>query len=86
MSLVLENLRKNFRKIPGLLVYMRPVQNLQLGGKQSKSRYQFILQSVGTEGVNEWSEKVQAKMKADQDFRDVTSDSQLKGSQCSGQY
>ena len=79
MSLVLENLRKNFRKIPGLLVYMRPVQNLQLGGKQSKSRYQFILQSVGIEGVNEWSEKVQAKMKADQDFRDVTSDSQLKG-------
>jgi HAE1 family hydrophobic/amphiphilic exporter-1 len=79
MSLVLENLRKNFRKIPGLLVYMRPVQNLQLGGKQSKSRYQFILQSVGIEGVNEWSEKVQAKMKADSDFRDVTSDSQLKG-------
>ncbi|WP_108645753.1 efflux RND transporter permease subunit [Polynucleobacter rarus] len=79
MSLVLENLRKNFRKIPGLLVYMRPIQNLQLGGKQSKSRYQYILQSVGIEGVNDWSEKVQAKMKADPDFRDVTSDSQLKG-------
>ena len=79
MKLVLENLRKNFRKVPGLLVFMRPIQNLQLGGKQSKSRYQYILQSVGSEGVNNWSEKVLAKMKADPDFRDVTSDSQLKG-------
>ncbi len=58
---------------------MRPVQNLQLGGKASKSRYQYILQSVGLEGVNQWAEKVQAKMKTDPDFRDVTSDSQLKG-------
>jgi HAE1 family hydrophobic/amphiphilic exporter-1 len=58
---------------------MRPVQNLQLGGKSSKSRYQYILQSVGLEGVNQWAEKVQAKMKTDPDFRDVTSDSQLKG-------
>jgi HAE1 family hydrophobic/amphiphilic exporter-1 len=79
MSVVLEKLRRDLRKIPGLVVYMRPVQNLQLGGKSSKSRYQYILQSVGLEGVNQWAEKVQAKMKTDPDFRDVTSDSQLKG-------
>ena len=79
MSVVLEKLRRDLRKIPGLVVYMRPVQNLQLGGKASKSRYQYILQSVGLEGVNQWAEKVQAKMKTDPDFRDVTSDSQLKG-------
>ncbi len=79
MSKILEQLRTKFKTIPGLAVYMRPVQNLQLGGKSSKSRYQFILQSVGLEGINDWSEKVQALMKADPIFRDVTSDSQLKG-------
>ena len=47
MSKVMEGLRAKFKEIPGLQVYMRPVQNLQLGGKSSKSRYQFILQSVG---------------------------------------
>jgi HAE1 family hydrophobic/amphiphilic exporter-1 len=79
MSKVMEGLRAKFKEIPGLQVYMRPVQNLQLGGKNSKSRYQFILQSVGFEGVNEWADKLMQKMRADPMFRDVTSDSQLKG-------
>jgi HAE1 family hydrophobic/amphiphilic exporter-1 len=79
MSKVIEGLRNKFKEIPGLQVYMRPVQNLQLGGRSSKSRYQFTLQSVGFEGVNEWADKLTQKMRADPIFRDVTSDSQLKG-------
>jgi len=79
MSKVMEGLRQKFREIPGLQVYMRPVQNLQLGGRASKSRYQFTLQSVGFDGVNEWSDKLMQKLRADPMFRDVTSDSQLKG-------
>ena len=79
MKKVLEGLRIKFRDLPGLQVFMRPVQNLQLGGRASKSRYQFTLQSVGFEGVNEWSEKLLEKLRSDPIFRDVTSDSQLKG-------
>ena len=79
MAKVMEGLRTKFKEIPGLQVYMRPVQNLQLGGKSSKSRYQFTLQSVGFEGVNEWADKLMQKMRADPIFRDVTSDSQMKG-------
>jgi HAE1 family hydrophobic/amphiphilic exporter-1 len=82
MKEVVESLRKDLRNIPGLAVYLRPVQNLQLGGKVTKSRYQFILQSVGFEGINEWSGKVTEKMRADSNiFKDVTTDSQLKGLQ-----
>ncbi len=79
MAVIMEGLRNKFKEIPGLQVYMRPVQNLQLGGRSSKSRYQFTLQSVGFEGVNEWADKLTQKMRADPIFRDVTSDSQLKG-------
>ena len=79
MSKVMEGLRVKFREIPGLQVYMRPVQNLQIGGRSSKSRYQFTLQSVGFEGVNEWADKLIQKLRTDPMFRDVTSDSQLKG-------
>jgi HAE1 family hydrophobic/amphiphilic exporter-1 len=79
MAKIMEGLRTKFKDIPGLQVYMRPVQNLQLGGKSSKSRYQFTLQSVGFEGVNEWADKLMQKMRADPMFRDVTSDSQMKG-------
>jgi HAE1 family hydrophobic/amphiphilic exporter-1 len=79
MAKIMEDLRVKFREIPGLQVYMRPVQNLQIGGRSSKSRYQFTLQSVGFDGVNEWADKLMQKLRADPIFRDVTSDSQLKG-------
>ena len=79
MAKIMEELRVKFREIPGLQVYMRPVQNLQIGGRSSKSRYQFTLQSVGFDGVNEWADKLMQKLRTDPIFRDVTSDSQLKG-------
>jgi HAE1 family hydrophobic/amphiphilic exporter-1 len=46
MKQVVENLRKKVREVAGISVYMRPIQNLQLGGRQSKAQYQYILQSV----------------------------------------
>ncbi len=81
MKEVLEGLRKKLRTVPGIQVYLRPVQNLQLGGRQSKSRYQYTLQSVAAGELNVWVAKLQEKLRADPLFRDVTSDSQLRGLQ-----
>jgi HAE1 family hydrophobic/amphiphilic exporter-1 len=83
MKTVVENLRRKVRDIPGIAVYMRPVQNLQLGGRASKSRYQYTLQSVSADALNEWATKLQARLHDDPLFRDVTSDSQLRGLQAS---
>jgi HAE1 family hydrophobic/amphiphilic exporter-1 len=83
MPKVLEGLRKTTRAVPGVAVYFRPIQNLQLGGRQSKSRYQYILQSVRAGELNEWSSKLLERLRNDPAFRDVTSDSQLKGLQAS---
>ncbi len=81
MAQVLESLRKRFREIPGIAVYMRPVQNLQLGGRQSKARFQYTLQSVSAGEMSEWATKLMERMRADPAFRDVTSDSQNRGLQ-----
>jgi len=81
MKGVVEDLRKKLRSIPGINVFMRPVQNLQLGGRQSKARYQYILQSVQADQLNVWANKLQEKMRAEPIFRDVTSDAQLRGLQ-----
>jgi HAE1 family hydrophobic/amphiphilic exporter-1 len=81
MDKVLERMRREVGTIPGLAVYLTPVQNLRLGGRASKSRYQYVLQSVRADELNGWSERLQEKMRADPMFRDVTSDSQLKGLQ-----
>ncbi|MEA5098183.1 MAG: efflux RND transporter permease subunit [Burkholderiaceae bacterium] len=81
MDQVLEGLRQKTRDIPGLNVYFKPEQNLQLGGKASKSRYQYVLQSVGGAELYDWADKMEELMRADPIFRDVTSDSQMKGLQ-----
>jgi len=81
MPVVMDRLRKAVRAVPGVAVYMSPVQNLQLGGRQSKSRYQYTLQSVSGEGISGWANEFQERMRNNPMFRDVTSDSQERGLQ-----
>jgi HAE1 family hydrophobic/amphiphilic exporter-1 len=81
MDKVLEGLRREMRTMPGVSVYFNPIQNLRLGGRVSKSRYQYILKSVGDRELQENADKMLALMRADPVFRDVTSDAQLKGLQ-----
>ena len=81
MKQVIEGLRKKLRSVPGINAFIRPTQNLQLGGRPSKAQYQYILQSVQAGELNDWAVKLQDKLRADPLFRDVTSDSQLRGLQ-----
>jgi len=83
ISQVIDGLRRKVRAVPGIAVYMQPVQNLRLGGRASKSRYQYTLQSVSADALNEWANRLQERMRPDPMFRDVTSDSQLRGLQAS---
>jgi HAE1 family hydrophobic/amphiphilic exporter-1 len=81
MKKVLEGLRKSVRQVAGINVFMRPVQNLQLGGRQSKAQYQYILQSIKPDELNQWANKLQERLRGDPLFRDVTSDAQLRALQ-----
>ncbi|MES2040219.1 MAG: efflux RND transporter permease subunit [Pseudomonadota bacterium] len=83
MKDVVDNLRKKLNEVPGISVFLRPTQNLQLGGRPSKSQYQYILQSVEAGSLSEWAIKLQEKLRSDPGFKDVTTDSQLKGLQAS---
>ena len=83
MKDVVDGLRKKLGEVPGIAVFLRPTQNLQLGGRPSKSQYQYILQSVEASSLSDWAIKLQEKLRADPGFKDVTTDSQLKGLQAS---
>ena len=81
MPQVVDRLRKATHKIAGINVYMAPVQNLQLGGRPSKSRYQYTLQSVSGADISQWANETMERMRNNPMFRDVTSDTQDKGLQ-----
>lgn len=81
MKKVIEDLRKKLRTVPGINVFMRPIQNLQLGGRPSKAQFQYVLQSVRADELNEWAIKLQDRLRLDPLFRDVTSDAQMRALQ-----
>ncbi len=81
MKEVVDELRRKLRAVAGINVFLQPVQNLQLGGRPSKSQFQYILQSVRADELNEWATKLQDKLSTDPLFRDVTSDAQLRALQ-----
>src|SRR4030095_14767912 len=68
MKQVVEGLRRKLRDVAGISVFMRPIQNLQLGGRQSKAQFQYILQSVRRDATSDAQLRgLQAQLKIDRE-------------------
>ncbi len=82
MPQVVQQMRAETRYMPGITVFFSPVQNLKIGGRSSKSSYQYTLQSVNSSdglALNTWANKLMEGMKKSGVFVGVNSDSQLNG-------
>ena len=79
---VLADLRRQLGAIPGISTFMNPVQNLSVGARASNSQYQFVVQSLDQDLMNEWAQKLNDAMAADRAyFTDVSSDLQNNAAQ-----
>ncbi|MBA4097897.1 MAG: acriflavine resistance protein B [Rhodospirillum sp.] len=74
LQVVLNDLRRELSPIAGISTFMSPVQNLRLGGRSSRSQYQYVLQAVDKDSLFAWSGKVATAMEGDPHFADVSSD------------
>ncbi|MBL8520354.1 MAG: efflux RND transporter permease subunit [Betaproteobacteria bacterium] len=79
MDKVLESLRRELRAVPGIAAFLNPLQNLRLGGRPSKARYQFVLMAVNTGDLRKATDGLLDRLRGDTMFRDVSSDAQLRG-------
>lgn len=82
MAQVVQQMRAETSYMPGITVFFSPVQNLKIGGRSSKSSYQYTLQSVNSSDgltLNNWANKLMEGMKKTDVFVGVNSDSQLNG-------
>ncbi len=75
---VIQGLRKKLSAIEGFSVFMQPVQNLQIGGRLSKSLYQYTLQGNNLQELYDWAAKLEKSIGKLPGFEDVTSDLQLR--------
>jgi len=73
MPQLLQHFRRELQ-FAGINVVMLPVQNLQIGGRSSRSEYQFVMQSTRKAELYEWSEKMTQAMANDPAFADVNND------------
>jgi len=78
---VIQRLRKSLTAVEGINTFMQPVQNIQIGGRQSKSLYQYTLQGTNLEELYDVSEKLRERLQTAPGMQDVTSDLQLKSLQ-----
>jgi HAE1 family hydrophobic/amphiphilic exporter-1 len=78
---VIQRLRRAAAVLPGFTVYFQPIQNIQLGGRLSKSKYQYTLQDGDLDELYRLSPMMQQKIAALPGFQDVNSDLQLQSRQ-----
>jgi multidrug efflux pump len=79
MDRVMASLRRALAVVPGARLFLTPVQDIRVGGRQSSAAYQYTLQGDTTAEIYEWAPKLQAALEHDPVLLDVNSDQQQKG-------
>jgi len=78
---VIQQLRRETARVPGLNVFFQPIQNIQLGGRLAKSQYQYTLQDGDLDELYRAAPLMLDKISKLPGFQDVTSDLQLQNRQ-----
>jgi multidrug efflux pump len=81
---VVERLRNALKVIPGFNVFMVPTRDVRVGGRSSKSQYQFTLWSPEVEDLQHWTPIVLQRVRSVADsagLTDITTDREQGGLQ-----
>jgi HAE1 family hydrophobic/amphiphilic exporter-1 len=81
LSVITARLRTNANVVPGMQIFFQPIQNINLGGKLSKSQYQYTLQSNDTDGLYRIAPELRDKIAKLPELLDVTTDLYIKNPQ-----
>jgi hydrophobic/amphiphilic exporter-1 (mainly G- bacteria), HAE1 family len=76
---VIARLRPKLEKVDGARLFMQAAQDVRLGGRPTRTQFEFTLQDANPDELNEWAPKVLAKMKTLPELRDVATDQQSEG-------
>jgi len=78
---VIKELQPKLSRIPGIRVYLQNPPVINVGGRQSKSQYQFTLQGPDINALYEAAGQLTDKLQDAPELQDVTSDLQIKNPQ-----
>ena len=78
---IVARLRRTTANVPGIQIFFQPVQNINLGGRPSKSQYQYTMQSNDTDTLYRLAPEMRDKMANIAGLLDVTTDLYIKNPQ-----
>ena len=80
---VVARLRRQTLRVPGAQLFLFPVQDVRIGGRQASSTYQYSLRSDDLELLRAWTPRLQQALQAAPELQDVDSDQAIRGLQLS---
>lgn len=71
---IMNRIQERAQDIPGMTLYMQPVQDISIDSRTSYAQYQFTLQTTSQQQLSEWTAKLVDRLKTAPELTDVTSD------------
>jgi hydrophobe/amphiphile efflux-1 (HAE1) family protein len=73
-SQVIDRLRPQLAKVTGVNLFLQAAQDITVGGRAARAAFQYTLQDPNIAELNEWTQKVLAKVRTLPELNDVSSD------------
>jgi hydrophobe/amphiphile efflux-1 (HAE1) family protein len=80
---VMARIGQAVRAVPGVQLFMQPVQDITIGGRLTAAMYQYTLTDIDLSELNKWAPIVQNAIRKLPQVIDLTSDQQSAGPQLS---
>ncbi|MFE3970292.1 multidrug efflux RND transporter permease subunit [Stenotrophomonas sp. YIM B13575] len=80
-DVVMARLQQRVARIPGITLYLQPVQELGIEDRISRNQYQFTLTTPDLQTLETWTPKLLHALRQSPALRDVASDLQMQGRQ-----
>ncbi|WP_297837994.1 multidrug efflux RND transporter permease subunit [Pseudomonas sp.] len=80
VSEFIDRLRPKLATVPGIVLYLRAGQDINLSSGPSRAQYQYVLKSNDGQLLNTWTQRLTEKLRENPAFRDISNDLQLGGS------
>jgi hydrophobe/amphiphile efflux-1 (HAE1) family protein len=78
---VVARLRKRLARLVGVNLYLQPAQDVRVGGRSSRTQYQYTVQSANLDELRLWAPRVLEQLKKLPQLKDVATDQQSAGLQ-----
>ena len=73
---IIHRLRKAARRVAGISLGMQAIQDVQIGGRISRTQYQYTLQDPNLAELHKWASALESALDKLPELKDVTSDLQ----------